>query len=87
MNDIFTFTLQIIFRDLANHCLYVTKDAGETYNNKSCQLEFSADVIQFSHNEEDYLFAIDNTNSSVSFLTYMSISCCDNFGLLFVLYY
>ena len=55
-----------MFRDLANHCLYITMDAGDTYN-KRCHLEFNADVIQFSHNEEDYLFAIDNTNSSVSY--------------------
>ena len=55
-----------MFRDLANHCLYVTMDAGETYN-KRYHLEFSADVIQFSHYEEDYLFAIDNTNNGVSY--------------------
>ena len=65
----FTFNLQIIFRDLVNRCLYVTNDAGDTYHPR-CHLEFDANVIQFSHNEEDYLFAIDNTNDSVSFLAY-----------------
>ena len=65
----FTFNLQIIFRDLVNHCLYVTIDAGDTYY-KRYHLKFNASVIQFSHNEEDYLFAIDSTNNSVSFLAY-----------------
>ena len=62
--------LQIVFRDLVNHCLYITDDAGETYYNNRCHLELNMDIIQFSPKEEDYLFAIDSTNSSVSFLTY-----------------
>ena len=86
MNGIFTFNLQIIFRDLANCCLYVTIDAGEIYN-KRCNLEFNASVIKFSYNKEDYFFVIDNANNSVvSFPTYYIItSCYNNFELLFLL--
>ena len=75
MNDIFTFNQQIIFRDMANHRLYITINAGETYN-KCCHLKFNATVIEFSYNKEDYLFAIDNANDSVSFLAYYMFTSC-----------
>ena len=53
----------------------MTADAGEHYN--ATQLKFLPKVIQFSHSNADYLFAIDNTSSNVCFsnYTYVYIQC------------
>ena len=56
----------MIFRDLINDHLYITTDAGNSFNYRD-QLQFTPDVIQFSDTHEDYLFAIDNATNSVCF--------------------
>ena len=50
----------------------MTADAGENYS--ATQLRFLPSVIQFSHSNADYLFAIDNTSSNVCFSNYTCIS-------------
>ena len=57
----------MVFRDLINNHLYITTDAGDTFLHSS-QLPFTADLIQFSDNYEDYLFIIDDATHSVRLL-------------------
>ena len=76
-----------MLRDLINSCLYVTTNAGENYTVK--QLNFTPSVIQFSQNEENYLFATGNIDDCVclyfSALIYFVMVMVINYLLLLLM--
>ena len=54
---------QLIFNDVVNNRIYITIDAGESY--RTHQLGFQPNALQFSYQNSNHMFIMDNLNNTV----------------------